>query len=319
MSKILCGVDLGGTKLSVGLMDEKGHLINRATVYDHVGKAEDLVVEQIALLVKRLLKENNLQESDLYGIGIGVAGHLRFRDGVIITTSNLKGFKNYPLRNNLQHFFKVPIVVDNDANAQAFGEFKYGAGRSYQSMIFITISTGIGAGIILNGKVYRGLTGTAGEFGHTIVDPDSDIECTCGNYGCLMSCACGLALPHIFRKKIESGEASDLEIDEKFDFSLVDGKWIKAGLDRNDPLCKSIVMECADFIGIGLYNIFQIFNPPLILLGGGLMSWGDLYLNRIRETFFRYARDMIYDPIEISLSGIGGEAGMIGAASLILE
>ena len=253
------------------------------------------------------------------GIGIGVAGHLRYRDGIIITTSNLKGFKNYPLRQNLQEFFGIPILIDNDANAQAFAEFKYGGGKNYDSMIFMTISTGIGAGIILDGKVYRGLTGTAGEIGHTIIDPDWDIMCTCGNKGCLMSCACGLALPHLFRKKIETGRKTLLPIPDDFDFNKIDGKWLKKGLDMHDLLSEEIVLQCADFIGIGLYNIFQIFNPPLILLGGGLMKWGPIYLGRIRKTFNSYAKDMIFDPIEISESVIGVDSGMIGAAALLLE
>ncbi|MBR9999676.1 MAG: ROK family protein, partial [Cyclobacteriaceae bacterium] len=251
MDKLLCGVDLGGTKLKVGLVDEEGQVIDKITVYDHVNKPEELVVEQIALMIKKLIKKNQIDESDLVGIGIGIAGHLRFHDGIIITTSNLKGFKNYPMRKKLQDFFRIPILMDNDANAQAFGEFRYGGGKHYQSMIFLTISTGIGAGIILDGKVYRGMTGTAGEIGHTIIDPDCDITCTCGNTGCLMSCACGLALPHLFRKKIESGKTTTLPIPENFDLDQIDGKWLKKGLEIHDPVSEEIVIQCADFIGIG--------------------------------------------------------------------
>ncbi len=319
MKKLLCGVDLGGTKLKVGVIDEEGHVLDKVTVYDHVKKSEELVVEQIALLIKKLLKQNHLEEDELLGIGIGVAGHLRFRDGILITTSNFKGFKNYPLRQKLQDFFKVPVLLDNDANAQAFGEFKYGGGKNFRSLIFMTISTGIGAGIILEGKVYRGMTGTAGEIGHTIIDPDSELTCTCGNEGCLMSCACGMALPHLFRKKINSGMETILPLPENFDYDQIDGKWLKKGLDIEDPLSEEVVLQCADYIGIGLYNIFQIFNPPLILLGGGLMKWGPFYLNRVRQTFYSYAKDMIFEPIEISESVIGADAGMIGAAALLLE
>lgn len=319
MNKLMCGVDLGGTKLKVGIVDPKGHVIDMVTVYDHVNKSEELVVEQIALLIKKLLKQNHLEESELMGIGIGVAGHLRFRDGILITTSNFKGFKNYPLRQKLQEFFRIPLLIDNDANAQAFGEFKYGAGKNHRSMIFMTISTGIGAGIILDGKVYRGMTGTAGEIGHTIIDPGSELTCTCGNAGCLMAVACGMALPHLFRKKIRSGMKTRLQFPDDFDLDQIDGKWLKKGLDIGDPLSREVVLQCADYIGIGLYNIFQIFNPPLILLGGGLMKWGPIYLDRIRETFYKYAKDMIFDPIEISESVIGSDAGMIGAAALLLE
>jgi len=186
-------------------------------------------------------------------------------------------------------------------------------------MVFLTISSGIGAGIIINKRLYRGFTGTAGEFGHTIVDPASDITCTCGNKGCLMSCACGMALPYLFEKKIKDGMISKLEIPGNFAFSNVDGKFLKKGLDIDDPLSKSIIMDSGYYVGIGVYNIFQALNPPLIVLGGGLMSWGDVYLERIVTTFNQLARDMIFDPLEIVVSNIGAEAGVIGAASLVLE
>jgi glucokinase len=319
MDKILCGVDIGGTKLSTALVDTNGQIIDRSIVYDHAEKPEDLFVEQVALQIKTLFHKHNFQESDVVGIGMGCAGHLRFRDGVMITTSNLKGFKEYPLRDAVQAHFKIPVILDNDANAQAFGEFNFGAGVNFNSMIFLTISTGIGAGIILNHKLYRGLTGTAGEFGHTIVNPETDLLCTCGNKGCLMACACGMALPHLFRRKIEEGKPCILDIPENFDYSTVDGKFIKKGYDLGDLICREIILETGFYLGIGLYNIFQVFNPPLIVLGGGLLSWGEVYLNKIKETFYTYAGNMLYDPLDIVISEIGPDAGVIGAASLPLE
>jgi len=319
MKKVLCGVDIGGTKLSTALVDHDGNIIDKSVIYDHVDKPEDIFVEQVALNIKTLFRKNHLEEEDVMGIGMGCAGHLRFRDGVMITTSNLKGFKNYPLRDAVQSNFKIPVILDNDANAQAFGEFNFGAGKGFNSMIFLTISTGIGAGIIINHKLYRGLTGTAGEFGHTIVNPDKDLLCTCGNKGCLMSCACGMALPHLFEQKIKQGQTTSLELPENFDYSVIDGKFIKESFDSGDPVSKEIILDSGFYLGLGLYNIFQVFNPPIIVLGGGLLSWGDIYLEKIKKTFYEYARDMIFDPLEIVVSKIGPDAGVIGAASLPLE
>ena len=278
-----------------------------------------MVVEEIALLVKKLIKKNNLDEEDLPGIGVGFPGHVRFEEGITITSSNLRGFKNYPLREELQKQFRIPVVVDNDANAQAYGEFTYGAGKGYNTMIFMTISTGIGAGIVINRKIFRGLTGTAGEIGHTIIDSRSKRKCTCGNYGCLMTCACGLALPDLFREKYKKGMKTFLTITDDFNFDDVDGHFIRRGLDAGDPLSTDIVIECADYIGIALYNLFQTFNPPMIVLGGGLVNWGEVYLTRIRKKFYELTRDMLFDPISIVESQIGCDAGLIGAASLILE
>ena len=319
MGKLLCGVDIGGTKLSTALITEAGEIIDKCIECDHVDKPECLMVDQIIYTVKRLIRHNGLQESDLLGIGIGCAGHIRFRDGVIITTSNLKGYKNYALRDAVQASFQIPVILDNDANAQAFGEFKFGAGKGFDSMVFLTISTGIGAGIILNNKLYRGMTGTAGEFGHTIVEPESSLVCTCGNRGCLMACACGMALPHLFKQKIEAGMTTSLNLPKNFNYASVDGKLLKQGLEQDDRLSMEIILDSAKYVGIGIYNIFQALNPPLIVLGGGLMSWGDFYFNQIKRTFYKYAGNMIFDPLEIAVSQIGPDVGVIGAASLVLE
>ena len=319
MEKLLCGVDLGGTKLSVGLVYPDGRILDKIVVYDHVGKSEEAIVFQITSLIKQLLSSANINETDLIGIGMGFPGHVRYKEGFTITSSNLKGFKNFPLRDTLGKNFSVPVILDNDANAQAFCEFKYGAGIGFDSLIFLTISTGIGAGIILDRKIYRGMTGTAGEFGHTIINPDSDLLCTCGNKGCLMACACGLALPHLFRKKLAGGFKTTLPFPVDFDLDKIDGKLIKQGYDMGDPLSTSIMNECVDYMGISVYNIFQIFNPPLIILGGGLCYWGHSYLDHIKIKFTELARDMIFDKIEIVESAAGCDAGLIGAAALLLE
>lgn len=319
MEKLLCGVDLGGTKLSVGLVSADGTIHDKIIVYDHVGKTETMVVEQIIGLIRQLISQNELSESDLRGIGMGFPGHVRFKDGHTLTTSNLKGFKNFPLRQAVAKHFHIPVILDNDANAQAFYEYTYGAGRGYESLIFLTISTGIGAGIILDKKLYRGITGTAGEFGHTIVNSDNKQICTCGNEGCLMACACGLALPYLFKKKTEEGLKTTLPLADNFDYSQVDGKMIMKGLEIDDPLSKSIMHECADYIGIAVYNIFQVLNPPLIILGGGLTCWGETYIARVRKKFHELARDMIFDKMEILESEARCDAGLIGAAALLLE
>ena len=319
MNKLLCGVDIGGTKCSVVLTDTEGQIMDKIYTREHVDKDEEGLARLVAQNIKEIVKRNNLQESDLLGIGMGCAGHIRFRDGVIITTSNLKGFKNYPLRDVVQSYFKIPVVLDNDANAQAFGEFKFGAGKGFSEMIFLTISTGIGAGIIINKKLFRGVTGTAGEFGHTIVDPKSELTCTCGNKGCLMACACGMALPYLFEQKIKEGKKSKLNLPPNFNMSKIDGQLLKKGLEMDDPVSKEVILDSAYYVGLGVYNIFQAFNPPLIVLGGGLTNWGEFYLDRIKSTFYSFARDMIFDPVEIVVSNIGADAGVIGAAALTLE
>ncbi|QGY42229.1 ROK family protein [Maribellus comscasis] len=319
MEKLLCGVDIGGTKCAIALVNTEGKIIDKINTCAHVNLNEDGLVKLVAEQIKELIQRNQLQETDLQGIGMGCAGHIRFRDGVIITTSNLKGFKNYPLRDAMQKYFKIPVILDNDANAQAFGAYKFGAGKGYDDMVFLTISTGIGAGIVINKKLFRGATGTAGEVGHTIVEPHTELTCTCGNKGCLMAMACGMALPFLYQKKIKEGKKSKLNIPPHFDISKLSGQYLKKGLDMDDPVSKEIISDSAYYVGLGIYNIFQTLNPPLIVLGGGLTNWGDFYLGKIKATFYELARDMIFDPIKIVISNIGADAGVIGAAALTLE
>jgi len=318
MPEVLCGIDIGGTKCSIALIDEEGRILDKIYTCAHVDEGEEGMVDMIAGQVKELLKRNQVQQSDMPAIGVGCAGHIRHSDGVIVTTSNLKGFNNYPLRAELQAHFDIPVILDNDANAQAYGEYKFGAGKGYGDMIFVTISTGIGAGLVINGGLYRGMSGTAGEFGHTIVEPDSDLRCTCGNRGCIMALACGMALPYMFEKKLREGVKTKLNMPPKFNISKINGQTLKKGLDMDDPLSKAVISDSAYYVGIGLYNLFQILNPPLIVLGGGLTNWGEFYLDKIKGTFYELAGNMLIDPIKIVLSEIVGDAGVIGAAALSL-
>jgi len=320
VEKLLCGIDLGGTKLAGGLMRPDGKLLDKEVVFDHAGKDEMVVVNRMADVVNALLSRQHLEVEDLEGIGVGFAGHLRFRDGVTITTSNYKGFKikNFPLRSAIEKRFPTRVVVDNDANAQGLAEYRFGAGAGFGSMIFVTFSTGIGAGIILDGKLYRGMTGTAGEVGHMIVEPESPFVCGCGNHGCLMAHASGLALPQVVRRKREQGVETKLSLSEA-EWEKIDGKTLADGLAAGDELSREVVLEFADYAGIGLYNLFQLFNPDAFVLGGGLMSWGSIYLERIRKKFGELVREMLFDPVQIVPSKLEQDAGIIGAAALLLE
>jgi len=320
MDKLFCGVDLGGTKLSAGLVTTDGTLIDTLLTYDHVNKDEEGIIEEIVSLVNQLLDRNNLAENDLLGIGVGFPGHINSETGICITTNNLKArFRNYPFRASIQKHFKgVRVIVDNDANAQAYAEYKYGAGKNHDDMVFITVSTGIGAGIIIGGKLIRGMSGTAGEIGHTIIHSNSPIRCTCGNYGCLMTYG-GRMLPERAAVKLREGIPTKLGITLKNVYKTVNGHTMAKGLEADDPLAKAVVSECAEALGIALYNLFQLLNPRLVVLGGGLINWGDFYINKARETLYSMAGEMMLDKLEIVTAKLAEHSGILGAAALCLE
>jgi len=321
MEKLLCGVDLGGTKLASVLMRRNGEILQEINLRDHTDKSADQISEMIAGMIRRMLREESITAEALEGIGVVFPGHVRWKDGVCITTSNLAdAFKNYPLRKKVRdNFPSVPVYLDNDANAQALAEMTYGAGRGYSDLIFMTISTGIGAGIILNGKLLRGMTGTAGEVGHAIINPASPRKCTCGNYGCLMTEACAMFLPDIAIEFLRSGVQTKMGITVQNARERVNGYTLEEGVKSGDPLCTAVADHSADAVGISVYNLFQTFNPPLVILGGGLTLIGDYYIRRIRNKFKFLAKDMMFDEMEITTAKTGNKAGVIGAAALPLE
>jgi glucokinase len=318
-NELVCGVDLGGTKIVVALVRGDGKVVDQREIRDHRSKRDVEVVAAIGDRIEELLRDQGTGIDDLEGIGIGTAGHVDWREGVVITNSNLPGFSRYPLGQVLRERFDTRVAVDNDANAQAYAEHCFGSGQGFPTMAFVTVSTGIGAGLVIEGKLYRGVTGTAGEIGHTIVNPHSSLRCGCGNYGCLMAHASGLALPQVVRQKLLDPELSTNLDFSSLDDSRINGELIEKGLREGDELCTAVVKEYAHYMGIGIQNLFQVFNPGVVVIGGGLTAWGDVYLNRIRSTFRNLARDMMSEPMEIRLSTLGRKAAVVGAAALVLE
>lgn len=319
MAKYLCGVDLGGTKLSAGLFLPDGTSIETKKIYTHRNMDSRGITESIISLIKELMEKQQINDNDLYGIGIGVAGHINFKKGIIITSSNFQtSFNNYPLRSEIAKHFNTKIFIDNDANAQAYGELCFGAGREYSNIIFITISTGVGGGIIIDRKLIRGMTGTAGEIGHTLIDPNSKIKCTCGNYGCLMALSSGQALPHLYKKYLEEGMESKLYLN-KNTVSKLDGILLKEGILKGDKISIKVLEDSANAIGTGLYNLFQMLNPEVFIIGGGLMNIGDVYLELIRTRFLSLVKKMMYDNVAVKSSTLSNNAGLLGAAALTLD
>ena len=319
MAKYLCGVDLGGTKLSAGIFLSDGILIEKKMIHDHINMDEDGIKESIIRLIKELMISLGLIDEDLFGIGIGVTGHINFKKGTVITSSNFPApFANYPLRDLVAERFNTPVIIDNDANAQAYGELRFGGGRNFSDIIFVTLSTGIGSGIIIDKKLIRGMTGTAGEIGHTIIDPNSSIQCTCGNYGCLMSLSSGQFFPELYKKYINEGMESSLNLDLSTAYKL-DGVLLKEGLAAGDKVCQKILHYSTDIIGTGLFNLFQILNPEVFIIGGGFLNIGGIYMKLIEKKFLSLVKNMMYDKVEFKTSTLGSNAGLLGAAALVLE
>ena len=332
------GVDLGGTKLAVAVVDSQGKICGESVTYDHKNLTEEQILDCIERNIDAAIKDTTSRHTviegtvvqgashievvrnNIEGIGLLFPGHIQWPEGRTLTTSNLRGFKDFPLRKRMEERTGLPCVADNDANGQTLAEYLYGAGKGIDPLVFMTVSTGIGGGIIIDGKLYRGFTGTAGEFGHMIVDASSDRRCTCGNYGCLMGVASGIVLPEVARKLANelANEGECLKLPRGCDdFTLIDGAMLAAGCAEENELCMAVVDDFARYIGIGLYNIFQILNPMGVVLGGGLMNLPDFFFDKVASTCYELAGLMMHDHMLIRKGALGSKAGVLGAAALV--
>jgi glucokinase len=313
------GVDLGGTKLAAGVVDAEGRIVGETVTYDHKGLAEEEVLDRIERNVDAALDAAGSGRAEVKGVGILFPGHIRWPEGVTLTSSNLPGFGGFPLRERMESRLVLPCLADNDANAQTLGEYRYGAGVGVDPLVFMTVSTGVGGGIVIDGKLYRGFTGTAGEFGHMIVDASGGQNCTCGNHGCLMGAASGIAIPEAARRAASrlAAEGACTDLPGGCDgFSALDGALLAWGCTDENALCRAVVEEFARYIGIGMYNVFQVLNPKGIVLGGGLMNLPDFFFETAVSTCYDLAGSMMYDRMAIRRGLLGERAGILGAASL---
>jgi glucokinase len=318
MGDLVIGIDVGGTKIAVGLMDRNANFIARDISYSHAGNPPDQVVDEIVRLTEQLLFASNLDKSNITGMGLGIAGHVHSERGIVLTNSNLPNWDCYPLRDTLETRLGLPVIIDNDANCAALGEYRYGAGRGARDMCYLTFSTGCGMGIVINGKLHRGATGTAGEIGHTVVNPDGPL-CSCGKHGCLMSYACGMALDQMARDCIECGEETLLRSMCGDCPDHIKAETIADAARNGDPSALRLLNTAGKYFGIGLSTVVQILNPDTIVIGGGLVHIGPLLLDPCIKSLNENIHHVLIDSARIVLSELWNDAGVIGAGALIWE
>lgn len=307
----LIGVDLGGTKLAAGRIVEE-RVVDEFLKVRTQGEAGPVgVARQIIQLIERLVHPGQVK---LKGIGVGVPGSVVWKTGVIKRLTNLPGWDNYPLKSVLQDYFQVPVVVENDANAAAWAEFKYGAGEGSTDMVYLTVSTGIGGGIVINGQLLRGTTGTAGEIGHMILNPQGE-RCNCGNLGCWETLSSGTAIAKKAQKCISQGSKSLI--------SSIAEEEIKAehvfeAYQRGDEVARLVVDEALDYLGIGVANLVNIINPQKVIIGGGVTKAGPIIFSAVRSKVqtLGYAQAALTQILPAKLQDYGG---VIGAAALVME
>ncbi|CAM4424351.1 glucokinase [Paenibacillus endophyticus] len=303
------GIDLGGTKIAAALFDSNGTLVNREQMETSGARTAEEVVERMIGMI-RSVSEGRL----LTGVGLASPGAVNSRDGIVINGTNLPEWDNVPLKQWMEAALKVEVQVVNDANAAAWGEYVRGAGKGSENMVYVTFSTGIGAGIVMDGKLILGTESFAGELGHNIIDPSGSL-CSCGRYGCWEVFASGTAIRDTALKLMENRATLLSELANANGGKLT-AQHVFEAMKLNDPVAIEVIDRAIQYMALGLANVVHTFNPDRIVIGGGVSKAGDLLFPALREKTEELVMTPYRGTYRIVSAGLKDNVGLIGAAAL---
>jgi glucokinase len=314
------GIDIGGTNLVVGSVAEDGSALHAmGTEPTHAEAGATAVVDRLVALAERAIAQTRreLPGAEIIGVGVGAPGPLDTKSGVVLLTPNL-GWVNMPLRQIIHDRLGLPAALDNDANCAVLGEWWVGAARGARHAIGITIGTGIGGGLVLDGKLYHGASDVAGEIGHTTIDTEGR-RCKCGNYGCLEAYASG---PNIAMRAIEAVEAgADSRLPGMVggDLRKITAQTVYDAAHEGDDLALEVVNDTAKFLGVGIGNLLNVFNPEVVVVCGGVTLAGDHLFAPLRREVARRAFKPAVQACRIVPGELINTAGVYGAARVFLD
>jgi glucokinase len=317
MANILIGIDLGGTNIKISCFDMQLEVLKKTSITTDACLGPQIVVERMIAAIGRLVKESGFDLSNISAAGIGTPGPADYKTGIIINSTNMPTFKNVPIRKMLSDGLHCPVVFDNDANVACWGEFVAGAGKDVDNMVFFTLGTGIGGGIISDGELLRGSSGNAAELGHIIVQANGRL-CNCGQRGCAEAYASASATAKRATEAIEAGEKSSLKEMLKKNGQIT-SKDVYEHLAKGDKLAKKITDETAEILAVLCVNMLHCTEPERFVFAGGMIAAGDALLERIRYFFKKHIWTLKAEEPRICFATLGEDAGIIGAASLAGE
>ncbi len=309
------GIDLGGTNIKVGVVDENYNIVGRSNVKTNLPRPSEEVAESIVEAVELACGDANIKISDVNSIGIGTPGVANRNSGIVLHSNNL-GFNNFPLGKILSEKLGTHVYVENDANAAAFGEVVNGAGKGYKNVVVITLGTGVGGGIIIDGKIYTGFNFCGGEVGHTVIEYGGR-QCSCGRKGCFEAYSSATALINFTKEAMQRNKNTKMWEIAGGDIGIVDGKTAFDGFRAGDETANEVVSMYIGYLGCGLTNMVNIFQPEVLLIGGGICKEG----KNLTDPLLKYITEECYciDPessTKLDICKLGNDAGIIGAASL---
>jgi len=314
-SSYIIAVDLGGTQIRAARLTEAHELEARVALDTCAQDGFGPVFSRLVSAVRQVWP--TAEEGTVSAVGVGVPGPINFKQGLLRFAPNLPGWENLPLRQMLRDELGVPVYVGNDADVAALAEHRFGAGRDVSDMVYLTISTGIGGGMIVNNRLFTGGNGLGGEVGHMAIDPRGP-RCSCGNIGCVEVMASGTAIARHARERLSAGEPSVLSDWAGDDLSSITAKEVGRAAQQGDSLATSIYEEAGTYIGSALISLMYLLNPSLFVLGGSVTLAGDLLFGPIRRTIEQRAPQAYREQTRVVRAALGGDVGLWGALALCL-
>ncbi|MFN2340765.1 MAG: ROK family protein [Halanaerobium sp.] len=317
MKEYYLGLDIGGTKILTGLADMKGNIITRSRRETEAELGEDKIIENMLATIDDVLKKGGVTADEVKTLGIASPGPLDPKKGIIIENANLS-WKNVPLVEKIESALGIKTILKNDANAAALGEKWFGSGKNVDNMVYITISTGIGGGAIINKELFAGVNDNACEIGHTVIDPDGPL-CGCGNHGCLEAFAAGTSIAKRAREAAAAGKSKKmLELADNI-IEDIDAVICAQAAYQGDQAAKDIFKNAGYHLGIGLANVVNTFNTEMIVLGGGVMKASDLFLDEAIKTMEDIALSGPLEIVTVKEAELGSDIGLVGAIAVAME
>jgi glucokinase len=312
------GIDIGGTKILTAVVNAEGKILSRDRGVTPAEEGHEAMVKSVLESVSRALGQARLTAADLLAVGLGAPGLSNPETGILFTSPHLPGWKDVPLRDIMERELGRKVFLINDANAAALGELYFGAAWGARNLIYVTVGTGIGGGIIIDGRLYTGSAGMAGEIGHMVVDDEGPL-CHCGNRGCWEALVSGTALAREARRKIEEGAATSILECAGGDIDRVNAEVIHKAAQASDSLAKELIARAAYYLGVGLSSLINIFNPEVVVIGGGLSDIGDMLLKPAFEEAGRRAYKQVCQSVRFARAELGRDSGVLGAAAFALR
>lgn len=309
---VFIGLDLGGTNLKYALGTETGEIVVRNSKPSLANESQDVIFENMFSAVDELIQEANKRAQQVSAIGVGSPGCIDFKAGKLLGRApNFEHWVNTPIKKEFENRFRLPTWIDNDANLMALAEARNGAGRGYNTLLCVTLGTGIGGGLILDRKLYRGVHYSAGEIGHTIIKYEGK-PCNCGQRGCLEAYAAAPAMVERYRKKLKRTGVL-------FEFEGLTTEFIFQKAALNEDLAKETINETCDLLGAGLASVANIIDPDIIIIGGGVAEAGFEFIQRIERVVKQRALKSIAKKLKVVKAELNLDSGIIGAILLAAE